>query len=116
MTLGPHERSSPLLYCTMHFCCNVVRCFLLHDALLLQRSSPLLVLCMCVVCVWCGVCMYVCVCVVCVCVLCVVCVHVCVYVVCVLCVFMCVCVCCVCVCVSISIYVCVCARRTVVVL
>jgi hypothetical protein len=47
---------------------NVVCRFLLHDALLLQRSSPLLVLCVCM-CVYMCVCVYVRVCVcVCVCV------------------------------------------------
>jgi hypothetical protein len=46
----------------MHFHMNIVRRFLLHDALLLQRNSPLLVLCACVVCV-CVYCVYMCVCV-----------------------------------------------------
>jgi hypothetical protein len=54
--LGPHECSSLLLAarrtfaatevaascCTTHFYCNLLRRFLLHDALLLQPTLPLL--------------------------------------------------------------------------
>jgi hypothetical protein len=42
-----------------HFCYNLLRRFLLHDAVLLQRNSPLLVLC---VYVYVSVSIYVCVC------------------------------------------------------